>query len=176
MGGRSSVGSARLDTRDDSGVSVLEFTIVLPLIILLIAGVVQLGNAYHQLQVLHEALREGARVAVDLSKPAPSTGVTCASLSTAAKTAARQYLNRNGLDPDLAITTPSQMPWTITTKAIATNTRTEGGVTVRFIELTGQKNAAVSQCLFCPNQVLRRLYPVTSTSFAIRGTCSGATP
>jgi hypothetical protein len=136
----------------------------LPLLIMLIGGVVQLGMAYHQLQVLHEALRQGARVAVDNS-PA-----TCASLRTDAKRATRQYLLNNGLDPSYTPSTvnSSSAPWTITP---TTPTRTEGGTTVRFIEMLGARNPNAQNCIFCPNRFLGRLLPSTRVSFALKG-CS----
>ena len=158
-------------TANEAGVSALEFALVLPLIVILITGVVQLGNAYHQLQVLHEALRQGARVAVDLSKPAPAA-VACASLSNAAKTASREYLHQSGLYPDTGITDANKMPWTISVKSIPTTARTEGGVTVYFIEMSGQKNSKVNSCLFCANGFLANVLPSSKASFAIRGTCS----
>ncbi len=160
--------SLRAITRSEAGTSMLEFAIVLPLLILLIGGVVQLGMAYHQLQVLHEALRQGARIAVDNS-PA-----TCASLRTDAKRAARQYLQNNGLDPNYtpATVNSSSAPWTITP---STPSRTEGtgpgATTVRLIQMTGARNPAAQNCIFCPNRFLGRLLPSTRVSFALKG-CS----
>lgn len=49
--------------RDDSGVGVVEFALVLPLLMMLVFGVVQFGLLYNRQQALHAAAREGARVA-----------------------------------------------------------------------------------------------------------------
>ena len=170
MGFRTSMGICRnifSGYDNESGVSALEFTIVLPLIILLITGLVQLGNAYHELQVLQEALRQGARVAADLSKP--GGGVACATLKNAAKSSARSYLKQNGLDPNTGIVDPNKVPWTITP---TTTSKIEGGVTVYMVELTGQKNSKVDRCLFCANGFLTRILPTAKSVFALRGTCS----
>jgi hypothetical protein len=169
-------GTGRNDIRnsilkDQSGVSALEFAVVLPLLFMLIAGVVELGRAYHEIQVLHDALRQGARVAVDLSRPAPAV-VACSTLTTAAQTAARQYLNRNGLDPDLSITDQAHMPWQIVIDSIPANTRTEGGTTIHFIQLNGRRNPAANFSWFSPAGFLSGLIPNARTSFPIRGTCS----
>ena len=48
---------------DDRGVAVVEFALVMPILILLVAGVVQFGIMYSQYQVLQGAAREGARCA-----------------------------------------------------------------------------------------------------------------
>ena len=48
---------------DDSGVGVVEFALVLPLLMMLVFGTVQFGLLYNRQQALHAAAREGARLA-----------------------------------------------------------------------------------------------------------------
>ena len=152
---------------NEAGISALEFTLVLPLIIILIAGVVQLGNAYHELQVLQQALRHGARVAAHYSSP--TAGVACLTLTAAATKATREYLNQNGLYPDLNELDPNKFPWTITPSM---TTKVEGGVSVYFINMLGQKSTQVNSCVFCPNRLLSGITPSATASFALRGACT----
>ena len=47
----------------DRGAAVVEFALIMPVLILLVAGVIQFGIMYSQYQVLQGAAREGARCA-----------------------------------------------------------------------------------------------------------------
>jgi Flp pilus assembly protein TadG len=48
----------------DQGAELVEFAIVLPLLLLLIAGIVDFGFLFQQYEVVTNAAREGARIAV----------------------------------------------------------------------------------------------------------------
>ena len=48
---------------EERGVAVVEFALIMPVLILLVAGVIQFGIMYSQYQVLQGAAREGARCA-----------------------------------------------------------------------------------------------------------------
>jgi hypothetical protein len=48
----------------NSGVAALEFAIVLPVLILLIAGMMDLGHAFYLKQIITNASREGARYGI----------------------------------------------------------------------------------------------------------------
>lgn len=49
--------------RDERGMAMLEMVIVLPLLLLVLFGIVELGLAFARFQVVSNAAREGARVA-----------------------------------------------------------------------------------------------------------------
>jgi Flp pilus assembly pilin Flp len=60
-------------TRRESGASAVEFALVLPLLLLVIAGVVDFGRALFTQVTLTNAAREGARAAIFTpSTPGPS--------------------------------------------------------------------------------------------------------
>lgn len=62
--------------RSRSGQSLVEFAMVLPLLLLLVMGVFEFGRAWNAYQVITDASREAARVAVVASTPAAdSAGV-----------------------------------------------------------------------------------------------------
>jgi Flp pilus assembly protein TadG len=47
-----------------SGQALVEFALVLPILMVLLMGIIELGRAWHMRQVLTDAAREGARLAV----------------------------------------------------------------------------------------------------------------
>jgi len=49
--------------RRTEGATAVEFAIVLPILLLIVGGIMDIGHAYHELHVVNEAAREGARVA-----------------------------------------------------------------------------------------------------------------
>lgn len=49
--------------RTEKGASLVEMALVLPLLVLILAGVADLGRAFHDYIVIYNASREGARVA-----------------------------------------------------------------------------------------------------------------
>lgn len=59
----------------ERGAVAAEFAIILPVLLLLIFGMIQLGLTYQRQEAVHAAAREGARVA---SLPSTSTADACA--------------------------------------------------------------------------------------------------
>lgn len=50
--------------REDGGQALAEMALTLPVLLLLIAGILEFGRAYHIQQIVTDAAREGARLAV----------------------------------------------------------------------------------------------------------------
>jgi Flp pilus assembly protein TadG len=66
-------------TRQDRGASAVEFALVLPLLLLVIAGIVDFGRAFFTQVILTNAAREGARAAVfATATPGPAARATAA--------------------------------------------------------------------------------------------------
>ncbi|HKY61490.1 MAG TPA: TadE/TadG family type IV pilus assembly protein [Gemmatimonadota bacterium] len=76
--------------RRDSGQSLVEFAIVLPILLGLLVGIFEFGVAWNRKQVLTNAAREGARAAV-LQSVATDTDVDAV---------VDPYLTSAGIDPD----------------------------------------------------------------------------
>ena len=57
---------------NERGQAIVEFTLVLPILLMLVLGMVEFGRAWHIQQVLADAAREGARRAAIHSDP-PAT-------------------------------------------------------------------------------------------------------
>lgn len=54
-----------MKVRSDNGAAAVEFAVILPLLILLIAGIVEFGLLYFNKQILATASREGARIGIN---------------------------------------------------------------------------------------------------------------
>jgi Flp pilus assembly protein TadG len=78
-------------TNGDSGASVVEFALILPLFLLLVLGMVDFGRAYSLQLSLTEAAREGVR-GIALREPGSSAATaqtaTCAAIPTGCGTGA----------------------------------------------------------------------------------------
>jgi Flp pilus assembly protein TadG len=64
----------RLSRRDRKGAAAVEFALVVPLLLLLLWGIVDIGRAFYTLNNLASAVREGARTAAVM--PTDPTGAT----------------------------------------------------------------------------------------------------
>jgi len=61
--------------RSDTGQSLVEFALVMPIVLLMLVGIIEFGRAWNVQQVMTDAAREGARQAV-----LANSGVTQASV------------------------------------------------------------------------------------------------
>lgn len=77
--------------RTETGQSLVEFAIVLPVLLGLVVGIFEFGRAWNVFQVLTNAAREGARLSV----------VRTTGSEGEVENAIHDYLNRAGLDPSL---------------------------------------------------------------------------
>jgi len=72
VGRRQAIVRAQRRTRE-AGANVIEAALVLPLLLLILGGVVDLGRSYHTYIVMLNAAREGARYAV--TSPGDTSGI-----------------------------------------------------------------------------------------------------
>jgi Flp pilus assembly protein TadG len=105
--------------KSSRGTALLEVAFILPLILLLAVGIFEFGRAYETMQVLTNAAREGARVAV---LPAQPTDVV--------PTRVKAYLNAGGLVGDSAGITVT--PTTIALNSTGSATASGSKVTVTY--------------------------------------------
>jgi Flp pilus assembly protein TadG len=81
--------------RSESGAELIEFSLTLPLLLLIVLGIIEFGFVFREYEIVTNAAREGARIAI-----LPSYG-------TADVTArVDDYLTTAGLDPLRATVTP----------------------------------------------------------------------
>ena len=79
----------------DRGMSVLELALILPLLMLLLAIMLDLGMSLRRYLVIVEAAKRGVRVAASLSSADPAP--LCSALDSAVQTAANNYLDDNSI-------------------------------------------------------------------------------
>jgi Flp pilus assembly protein TadG len=94
----------RRSLRADNGAELIEFALTLPLLLLVVLGIIEFGFMFHEYEVVTNAAREGARIAV---LPAYS--------AADAQARAVQYLQASGLvaaqiTPLPAVTGPTAVP------------------------------------------------------------------
>ena len=94
MNGESLLLLLRRGALGSRGQSLVEFAIALPVLLAIVIGIFEFGMAWNQRQVITNAAREGARVAV-----LPSMD------DTDVENAVSNYLTNANLDPDLATVT-----------------------------------------------------------------------
>ena len=81
-------------TRGSSGQSMIEFALVLPMLLVLVFGIVEFGNAWRHYQLITNTAREGARIAV---LPSSTEAIVDSVID--------DRLNGSGLNADSAIVT-----------------------------------------------------------------------
>jgi len=111
----------RIDTtarkrRTQAGTSVVEATIVFPLMLLLVFGIGEFGIAFTQWNSLTNAVREGARTGVVFRSPC-----VAADVKTLVETTVENFASSSGIDPVNITTTitpttcqPTGAPLTVT--------------------------------------------------------------
>jgi len=86
--------------RAQSGAELIEFALTLPLMLLVVLGMIEFGFLFQQYEVVTNAAREGARIAV-----LPTYSPTAAAAEANVKTRINQYLSAGGLDSSSSVTT-----------------------------------------------------------------------
>ena len=77
------------------GQALVEFALVMPIMMVLLMGIIELGRAWNMKQVLTDAAREGARLAV----VADPTLATSAATKVAVRLRVDSMISRAGMDP-----------------------------------------------------------------------------
>jgi Flp pilus assembly protein TadG len=86
--------------RAEAGTSIIEATIVLPLMLLLVFGIAEFGVSFTRWNSLTNAVREGARVGVVFRAPCDNAAVT-----TLIETTVSDFADSSGIDPANITTT-----------------------------------------------------------------------
>src|SRR6185436_6017989 len=86
--------------RADSGAEMIEFGLTLPLLLLRVVGMVEFGFLLQQYEVVTNAAREGARIAI-----LPTYSATQTARVNNATARVNQYLTNGGLNQSLATVT-----------------------------------------------------------------------
>lgn len=91
--------------RDQRGQALAEFALVVPLLLILVIGIIEFGRAWNARQVITDAAREGARLAVVQDPTVDQATVD---------TRIRDALRRAAIDPATATITLDASRWRLT--------------------------------------------------------------
>ena len=94
------IGTTARKRRTQAGTSVVEATIVFPLMLLLVFGIGEFGISYTRWNSLTNAVREGARAGVVFRTPCDVGPIT-----TLIETTVSNFASSSGIDPDTIKTT-----------------------------------------------------------------------
>jgi len=164
-------------TSRQGGVALLELAIVVPAVILLIAGGVNYGFAFREMQLVSDAVKTGARIAAAAAVDTESFNLQdCSDLRTTADNTVNGILDQAGLDP---------AQWTVETTFC--ESRWENvliireddleQVRLRFVVVTIDRTE--SGCIFCTESYfIEGTMPHARATYALEGsrnTCEGET-
>lgn len=152
---------------------MVEFAIALPLLLLMLSGVANLGSMLWQIQQFSDAARHGARIAANRSNDSlggfarPCSGASSESLTSIATSAATDYINQNNLNP--------MSWWSAPTAAIVSGGWSDGSTpfpTSNFVQVQISTNTAVTKnCVLCYSNVLSYLDISVRSVFLVEGAC-----
>jgi hypothetical protein len=143
--------------KSDRGGALIEFVITLPLLLVLIAGLTNIGAVQQQIVVFSDAARQGARYGAARSH---ATGLSCAQLLIEAENEARRYIDDSGVNRHKWWGEP-------VAELIIREWRGFSRTFVRVVVRTKP-----TQCLFCVNTVASALQISARSEFMIEGACS----
>ncbi len=172
--------------RSERGVSLLELAIVIPVIVLIVAGIVDYGFALREIQLISSASREGARIAAAHSRinhmaggvrlpcksgKSPASGVRCDAadltvqptdpVANAAQKGACSFMKNSGLNLG---------DWSVESD-VPDSVEFEGAkfdvVTVKI-----KKKTEATKCILCWGSLLEAFRPQAESSFNLETNCN----
>ena len=101
--------------RSESGAELIEFGLTLPLLLLVLIGIIEFGLLFQQYEVVTNAAREGARIAV-----LPTYSATPAIRTANVTARVNQYLVASGLTGPATTTVATPPPVPVSTGCVTT--------------------------------------------------------
>ena len=102
--------SRRHESPNERGAVLAEFAVILPLLMLLVFGIIELSIAFNRHQAVHAAAREGARVASIPNGPSPcgrvNDALTGINFTTAPNCAVAGDCTGNSDSVDVTVSAP----------------------------------------------------------------------
>jgi Flp pilus assembly protein TadG len=130
--------AARPPRAREEGQALVEFTLVLPVFLVLVLAIIQFGIAFHQYLVLTDAVRAGARVA-SVSRFAPDP----VAAATDAVVAAAGDLDEDVLAPRVEVDSTWEAGSTVTVEASYPYSLDIFGIVVKSGDLTSKTTEPV---------------------------------
>lgn len=163
----------RFKRGNQGGAVMIEFAIALPLLMLMISGVANLGSMLWQIQQFSDAARHGARIAANRSNDAPARSCSNLgdpnSLAYIARQASMNYINGNNLDNmgwwDDPIPSIVSVSWSDGA------TRFPQSGAANYIKVRIQTSATTTNCVLCYGNMLSYLNVGVESLFLVEGAC-----
>ena len=170
--------------RAESGISLLELAVVLPIIVLFVAGIIDYGSALREIQTISSASREGARIAASHSRihrtvrcssqdPAARAGscqltgstsfeiVASDPVDAAARKSACGFIGNSGLRGE---------DWIVSTVVPAPIVEDRTAFDVITVKVEKSPNA--SKCIICWDKLLNSFQPKAESTFTLETNCA----
>jgi hypothetical protein len=167
------------------GVSLLELAIFLPVILVLVAGIIEYGSALRQVQAVASATREGARAAATHARihgvrpcnghsPSDSQGVCVAGpggtfeisntdpVSIAARKAACSFIANSGL---------RGTDWNVSARVPSAAESTEDGTEFYTVIVDAERAPDAKTCLLCWQSILSAFQQKAESTFVLESKC-----
>ena len=171
----------------DAGASLIELALILPVVMILIAGLVDIGFKINRVKTISTAARHAARIAASHSKslsvvvpcgsplalacdPGDSpTPIATTTVTGVAHHAACNFLRSAGYSAE---------DWRVIVDRPKRDNRSEDGpgeaisATGNFFVASVQVERLENKCLICYDQIFQMLHPRSTSSFVLEGACS----
>lgn len=149
--------SSRGAHADSRGSAILETAIILPLVLLIIAGIMNFGSLEWQLQQVADSVRHGARVGANRSNVLmPCSQVVSESVMTATQCLASSKIGTLSW-------------WGAPTGSVVS--ADWDGLNLKFVKVAASTNGSKS-CLFCFSGLMDAITVSVESSFALEGNCT----
>lgn len=160
---------------DEQGVSLLEFALGIPFIIVVVAGLIDVGFALRRSDVIANAARQGALTAAAVSGDAPvGAPFTCGALATQAVANTQNYLQAAGLDLTDWVVGPIQVapnpPGPVFLDFVE-DPGTSNEVTGKTITVSVEPSGTQRGCILCLTNYVAAIKPRAQSVFALETPC-----
>ena len=148
----------------EDGAALVEAAIVLPLLLLITAGLFNFASAFWQVQVLSEAIRHGARVAATHS----NEGLYCSTVIAHAKNSVDEYIE----EYSNANNQHTLKKWWNSSFVCFNEKQWDSVYSEKFITVSMTTNNQ-DNCIFCYANFYDKIGLSLSSSFKLEWPCAG---
>ena len=175
-----------LPLRSERGVSILELALILPVALILIAGLIDIGIKINRVKTVATAARHAARIAASHSKSLSSIAACGDPISLACAAADNPVQSSSttgtGVPHDAACNflrsaNYNSEDWRVIVQRPTDIGAVEDGfgesvdANRKFYLVSVQVERLENKCLVCYDQIFKMLYPRSSSSFVLEGMC-----
>ena len=158
----------------ERGVSILELALTLPVFMIIVGGMVDLGVTFRNMQVISEAASYGARSAATRAYNNGVGNLSCNVVVDVARGATEEFLTNAGFELTRIEGQDETIVWQVGSQVIVDDEGvpgTPGALTnLQLIEVSIVHRER--DCLICASRMFDNLNLATESSFALENSCS----